>query len=324
MKQSRRQFLKLGTAAGFAATTLSAWALDYPVRSIRIVVGFPPGGGADLTARLIGQWLSERLRQPVIVENRPGAATNIATETVVRAPPDGYTLLDVTVTNAINASLNQKLNFDFVRDIAPVAGIMRVPNVAVVNAALPVTTIPELIAHAKANPGKINMASGGNGTSSHMAGELFEMMAGVDFLHVPYRGAAPAVNALLGRQVDVMFETMPATIAHVTAGTLRALAVTTAARSAALPEIPTVSEFVPGYEVSTWYGLGAPRSTPIEIVGELNKEIGAGLIEPTLKARFAELGATALPGSPADFGQFIAADIDKWAKVAKFAGLTPA
>jgi tripartite-type tricarboxylate transporter receptor subunit TctC len=322
MKLPRRQFLKLAIAAGLPPGASAAWALDYPVRPIRIVVGFPPGGGADLAARLMGQWLSERLRQPVVVENRPGAATNIATETVVRALPDGYTLLDVTATNAINASLYKKLNFNFARDVAPVAGIMRVPNVMVVNRSLPVTTVLEFIAYAKANSGKIAMASGGNGTSSHMAGELFKMMAGVDLLHVPYRGAAPAVTALLGGQVQVMFETMPATIEYVRAGTLRALAVTTATSSEALPGVPTLGAFVPGYEVSTWYGLGAPGSTPSGIIEALNREIDASLTDPTIKARLTELGATAISGSPEDFRKFIATEIDKWAKVVAFAGLT--
>ena len=279
MKLRRRQFLKAAIAAAFPAAACPAQALDYPTRPIRIIVGFPPGGGADLAARLVGQWLSESLGQPVVIENRPGAATSIATEMVVRAPPDGYTLLQVTVTNAINASLQQTRNFDFVRDIAPVASIMRVPNVMVVNQSLPVATVPEFIAYAKAHPGKINMASGGNGTSSHMAGELFKMMAGIDIVHVPYHGAAPAVTALLGGQVQVLFETMPATINHIKAGTLRALAVTTAGRSAALPGVPAVGQFVPGYEVSTWYGLSAPKNTPTGIIGKLNNEVDAGLID---------------------------------------------
>lgn len=323
MNLPRRQLLKLAIAAASSTAGPCAWAVDFATRPIRIVVGFPAGGGADITARIMGQWLSERLRQPVVIENRPGAATNIATETVVRASPDGYTLLLVTVTNAINATLYRRLNFDFAREIAPVAGIMRVPNVMVVNRSLPVATVSDFIAYAKANPSKINMASGGTGTSSHMAGELFKMMAGVALVHVPYHGAAPAVTALLGGHVDVIFETMPATIDHVRAGTLRALAVTTAARSEALPGVPTVGEFVPGYEVSTWYGLGAPRDTPVEITDKLNREVDAGLIDSKIKVRFAELGATALTGSSDDFGKFVATEIDKWARVVKFADLTP-
>ena len=296
MKLRRRQFLKAAIAAAFPDGACPAQALDYPTRPIRIIVGFPPGGGADLAARLVGQWLSESLGQPVVIENRPGAATSIATEMVVRAPPDGYTLLQVTVTNAINASLQQTHNFDFVRDIAPVASIMRVPNVMVVNQSLPVATVPEFIAYAKAHPAKINMASGGNGTSSHMAGELFKMMAGIDIVHVPYHGAAPAVTALLGGQVQVLFETMPATINHIKAGTLRALAVTTAGRSAALPGVPAVGQFVPGYEVSTWYGLSAPKNTPTGIIGKLNNEVDAGLIDQKVEVSARRTRRHSAPG----------------------------
>ena len=276
MKLPRRQFLHLAAgAAALPAVSRIAWAQAYPTRPVRIIVGFAAGGAADIIARLIGQWLSERLGQPFVIENRPGAGSNIATEAVVRAPPDGYTLLLVGTANAINATLYDKLNFNFIRDIAPVAGIIRVPNVMVVNPSVPAKTVPEFIAYAKANPGKINMASGGIGTAAHVSGELFKMMAGVDMVHVPYRGAAPALTDLLGGQVQVMFASMPSSIEHIRAGKLRALAVTTATRSEALPDIPTVGEFVPGYEASAWYGVGAPKDTPAEIVDKLNKEINA-------------------------------------------------
>ena len=281
---------------------------------------FAPGGGADIIARLIGQWLSERLGQPFIIENRPGAGSNIATEAVVHAPADGYTLLLVSPANAINATLYDKLNFNFIRDIAPVAGIIRVPNVMVVNPSVPAKTVPEFIAYAKANPGKLNMASAGIGTAPHVAGELFKMMAGVDMVHVPYRGDGPALTDLIGGQVQVMFAAMPSSIEYIRAGKLRALAVTTATRSEALPDIPTVGDFVPGYEASGWYGIGAPKNTPAEIIDKLNKEINAGLADPKIKARLADLGGTVLPGSPADFGKLIADETEKWAKVIKFAG----
>jgi tripartite-type tricarboxylate transporter receptor subunit TctC len=288
---------------------------------VRILVGFAPGGGVDIIARLMGQWLSERLGQPFLIENRPGAGSNIPTEAVVRAPADGYTLLLATAANAVNATLYDKLNFNFIRDIAPVAGIMRVPNVMVVNPSVPAKTIPEFIAYAKANPGKINMASGGVGGSSHVSGELFNMMAGVNMIHVPYRGVAPALTDLLGGQVQVTFATMPSSIAYIRAGKLRPLAVTTTTRSDELPEVSTVNDFVPGYEASTWYGVGVPSGTPAEIIGKLNKEINSALADPTFKARLADVGGSALSGSPADFGKLIADEIEKWAKVIRAANI---
>jgi tripartite-type tricarboxylate transporter receptor subunit TctC len=324
LKLSRRKFLRL--AAGVAALPLMsrlAWAQAYPTRPVRIVVGFPPGGGNDIVARLIGQWLSERHGQPFVIENRPGAATNIATEVVVRAPADGYTLLFVGSSSAINATLYERLNFNFIRDIAPVASIIHVPNALAVNPSFAVKSIPDLIAHSKASPGKINMASPGVGTGPHLSGELFKMMAGVELVHVPYRGAAPAVTDLLGGQVQMMAGTVPASIEYFRSGQLRALAVTTAARAEALPDIPTVGDFVPGYEASTWYGIGAPKNTPAEIVNKLNKDINAGLADPKMKARLADLGGTVLSGSPADFGKLIAEETEKWAKVVKFSGAKP-
>jgi tripartite-type tricarboxylate transporter receptor subunit TctC len=290
---------------------------------VRIVVGFPAGGGADITARLMGQWLSERLGQPFIIENRPGAATNIATEAVVRAAADGYTLLLVHSSNAMNATLYEKLNFNFIRDIAPVASIIVVPNVMLVHPSVPAKTVAEFIAYAKANPGKINFASGGIGGPSHLAGELFKAMAGVNLVHVPYRGGGPAVNDLLGGQVQVYFASTPASIEYIKAGTLRALAVASATRSEMLPDIPTVGEFVPGYEAPTWYGLGAPKNTPAEIVDKLNNEINAGLADPKLRVRLADLGGTVMMGSPADFGKLIADDTEKWAKVIRSANIKP-
>ena len=296
-----------------------------PIRRGRCasIVGFAAGGAPDILARLMGQWLSERLGQPFVIENRPGAGSNIATEAVVRAPPDGYTLLLVSPANAINATLYDKLNFNFIRDIAPVAGIIREPHVMVVNPSVPAKTVPEFIAYAKANPGKLNMASAGNGTAAHVAGELFKMMTGVDMVHVPYRGAAPALTDLLGGQVQVMFAAMPASIEYIRAGKLRALAVTTATRSEALPDIPTVGEFVPGYEASAWFGVGAPKNTPAEIIDKLNKEINAALADPKIKARLADLGGTVLPGSPADFGKLIADETEKWGKVIRAANIKP-
>jgi tripartite-type tricarboxylate transporter receptor subunit TctC len=287
---------------------------------VRIVVGFPPAGGADIFARLMGQWLSERLGQQFIIENRPGAASNIATEAVVRAPADGYTLLLITNPNVINATLYDKLHYNFIRDIMPVAGIDRVPNVMETHPSVPAKTVPEFIAYAKANPGKINMGSGGNGTSQHVAGELFKMMTGVNLVHVPYRGAGPALVDLLAGQVQIMFDTVSGSIGHITAGKLRALAVTTAARSEALPDIPTISDFVPGYEASTFHGMGAPRNTPTEVVDKLNKEINAGLTDPAIKARIAELGSVPMPMTPVDFAKFIAEETEKWGKVVKFSG----
>ena len=271
----------------------------------------------------MGQWLSERLGHPFLIENRPGGGGNIGTEAVVRAPADGYTLLLVGPPHAINATLYDKLNFNFIRDIAPVAGIMSVANVMVVTPSVPAKTVPEFITYAKANPGKINMASSGNGSSAHVAGELFKMMTGVDMVHVPYRGNAPALTDLLGGQVQVYFVTTPASIEYIKAGTLRPLAVTTATRLDALPDVPTVGEFVPGYEASAWYGVGAPKNTPGEIIDRLNKEINAGLADPKMKVRLAELGGTVLPGSPADFGRLIAEETEKWAKVVKFSGARP-
>ena len=322
MNLGRRRFLQLVVgAAALPTVSRIARAQAYPTRPVRIIVGFAPGGASDIIARLMGQWLSERLGQPFVIENRPGAGTNIATEAVVRAPADGYTLLMVGTSQAINATLSDKLNFHFIRDITPVAGILVGPNVIVVNPSVPATTVPEFIAYAKANAGKLSMASGGIGSLGHMSGELFKMMTGVNMVHVPYRGAAPTLTDLLAGQVQIYFSPMPAAIEYIRAGKLRALAVTTAARSEALPDIATVAEFVPGYEASVWQGIGAPKATPAEIVEKLNREINAGLAEPRMKARLADLGGTVLPGSPSDFGKFLADETEKWAKVIKFAGL---
>jgi tripartite-type tricarboxylate transporter receptor subunit TctC len=324
VKLPRRTFLHLvAGAAALPAVSRIAWAQAYPSRPVRIIVGFAAGGGVDIAARLIGQWLSERLFQQFIVENRPGAGTNIATETVARAPADGYTLLLVNPANAVNATLYDKLNFNFMNDFAPVAGIMRVPNIMQVNPSVPAKTVPEFIAYAKANPGKVNMASGGIGGGDHMAVELFKMMTDLVMIHVPYRGAAPALTDLIGGQVQVMFASLPASIEYIRAGKLRALAVTTATRSEVLPDIPAVSELVPGYEASNWYGVGVPKNTPVEIVEKLNREIKAAFVDPRMKARFADLGGTSLAGSPADFGKLIADETEKWGKVVKFAGLKP-
>jgi tripartite-type tricarboxylate transporter receptor subunit TctC len=339
MNLSRRRLLHL--AAGVAALPAAspiAWAQTspaqtspaqtaaaqtYPARPVHVIVGFAAGGGVDITARLIGQWLSERLGQSFITENRAGAGGNIGTEVVVNAPPDGYTLLLATVPNAVNATLYDKLNFNFVRDIAPVAGVVRVPQVILVNPSVPAKTVLELIDYAKANPGKVNMASAGNGSAPHMAGELFNVMAGVDMVHVPYRGQGPALTDLLGGQVQVLFATTPGTTEYVRTGRLRALAVTTAARAQVLPDLPTVGDFVPGYEASQWYGVGAPRQTPAAIVDKLNAEINAALADPGMKARFADIGGEALTGSPADFGKLIATETEKWGKVVRAANLTP-
>ena len=324
MNLPRRRFLQWAAgAAGFPALPRTAQAQAYPSRPVRIVVGFTAGGGADIFARLIGQWLQERLGQPFVIENRPGAATNIAIEAVVRAPADGYTLATVTSTNAINATLYDKLNFNFIRDIAAVGSIGLVPNIMEVNPSVIAKTVPEFIAHAKANPGKINYASAGSGTPSHLAGELFKMMAGVDIQHVPYRGAAPALTDLLGGQVQVAFSPMPGSIEYIRTGKLRALAVTTAKRSEALPNVPTVADFLPGYEASTWYGFGAPKSTPPEIIEKLNREINAGLADLTIKSRLADLGGVVLPGPPADFGKLIGDETEKWGKVVKLSGARP-
>jgi tripartite-type tricarboxylate transporter receptor subunit TctC len=316
MKLPRRSFLHLGAgAAALSTVSRIAMAQAYPTRPVRIIVGFPAGGGADIVARLIGQWLSERLGQQFIIENRPGAGSNIATEAVVRAAADGYTLLLVHASNAFNATLYDKLNFNFIRDIAPVAGIIVVPNVMVVHPSVPAKTIPELIAYAKANPGKINIASGPIGGPGHVAAELFKMMTGADMLLVSYRGGGPALTDLIAGQVQVMFPTTAASIEYVRAGRLRVLAVTAATRSEALPDIPTVGEFVPGYEASYWIGIGAPKATPAEIVDKLNAEINAALADPKMKSRLADLGGTVLPGSPAAFGKLIAEETEKWGNV---------
>jgi tripartite-type tricarboxylate transporter receptor subunit TctC len=324
MKLPRRKFLHLAAGATALPTVARiAWAQAYPTRPVRLIVPIAPAGAADITARLIGQWLSERLGQPFIIESRPGAATNFATEAVVRAAADGYTLLLVHSSNAMNATLYEKLNFNFIRDIAPVASIIVVPNVMLVHPSVPAKTVAEFIAYAKASPGKINFASGGIGGPSHLAGELFKAMAGVNLVHVPYRGGGPAVNDLLGGQVQVYFASTPASIEYIKAGTLRALAVASATRSEMLPDIPTVGEFVPGYEAPTWYGLGAPKNTPAEIVDKLNNEINAGLADPKLRVRLADLGGTVMMGSPADFGKLIADDTEKWAKVIRSANIKP-
>ena len=300
MKLPRRQFLHLAAgAAALPAVSRVTWAQAYPSRPVRIVVGAPPGGGHDIIARLMGQWLSQRLGQPFVIDNRPGGSENIATEAVVRSSPDGYTILLVTGTNAINATLYEKLSFNFNRDIASVAGIARVPELMVANLSVPAKTVPEFIAYAKANPGKLNMASGGIGTPSHMAGELFKMMTGVDMVHVPYRGVAPALTDLISGQVQVMFSASTSSIGHIRAGRLRALAVTTATRSEALSDIPTMGEFLPRYEASNWYGIGAPRNTPVEVIDKLNKEINAVLADPTMQARIANFGYTAFATSSA-------------------------
>jgi tripartite-type tricarboxylate transporter receptor subunit TctC len=317
----RRRFLHLAAGAvALPAVPQVATAQTYPSRAVRLIVGFPAGGPTDITARVMAQWLSERLGQQVVVDNRAGAGSNIATEGVVNAPPDGYTLLLVGATNAINVTLYDKLNFNFVRDIAPVAGIIRVPLIMEVHPSFPASTVAEFIAYAKAHPGKINMGSGGIGTTLHVSGELFKMMTGVDMLHVPYRGAGPMLTDLLGGQVQVGFDPMPSSIGYVKAGRLRPLAVTTATRSEALPEVPSVGDVLPGYEASTWYGVGAPKNTPAEIIDKLNKEINAGLADPKLRARLTELGGMMLTGSPAEFGSFIADETQKWAKVVKFSG----
>jgi tripartite-type tricarboxylate transporter receptor subunit TctC len=322
MKLPRRQFLHLAAgAAALPAFSRSAWAQAYPSRPVRIIVGFAPGGAYDIIARLIGQWLSERLGQPFVIENRPGAGSNIATEAAVRTSPDGYTLLLVGLTNAINATLYDKLNFNFIRDVAPVAGILRGPYVVVVNPSVPAKSVPEFIAYAKANPGKINMASPGTGTGPHVAGELFKMMAGVNLVHVPFGGSGPALTALLGRQVEVSIASVPSSIEYIRTSKLHGLAVTSAMRAEALPDVPSVGEFVTGYEVSAWYGMGAPRGTPVYIIDRLNQEVNAGLADPKLKARLADVGGTVFELSPADFAKFIADETEKWAKVIKFAGI---
>ena len=322
MKLPRRTFLQLaaGTAA-LPAVSRVARAQTYPTRPVRIIVGFPAGGATDILARLTGQWLSERLGQQFIIENRAGAGGNIGTEAVVKAPPDGYTLLQVATPNGLNAALYTNLNFNFVRDIAPVIGIMRTSYVIVVHPSVPATTVPEFIAYAKANAGKVNMASAGNGTPQHIFGELFKMMAGVDLTHVPYRGGAPATTDLIGGQVQVIFSPLPESIEHIKAGKLRPLAVTTVTRLDVLPNIPTVGDFLPGYEGTGWLGVGAPKNTPAEIIDKLNKEINAGLADPKIVSRIAELGGAVLGGSPTAFGKIVSGDIEKWAKVIRSAGI---
>ena len=321
MNLPRRKFLHLIVgAATLPAVARLASAQAYPTRPVRIIVGYPAGGGTDIVARLIAHWLSERLGQ-FVIENRPGAASNIGTEVVVRAPADGYTLLMFGAPAAINATLYEKLNFNFIRDIAPIASIMRVPNVMEINPSVPARTVPEFIAYAKANPGKISMASAGNGSTPHVAGELFKMMTGVNMIHIPYRGGAPALTDLLGGQVQVYFDTMTASIEYIKTGKVRLLALTSAVRSELLPDIPTVADFVPGYEASQWYGVGAPRNTPGEVVAKLNQEINAALADRTMKARLADLGGTVLGGTPAEFGKLIADETEKWSKVIKFANI---
>ncbi len=323
MKLPRRKFLHLAAGAtALPAMSRFAWAQTYPTRTVRWIVGAAAGSAPDILARLMSQWLSERLGQQFVIETRPGAGGNVGVEVVVRAPADGYTLLLVAPNSAISAALYDKLPYDFMRDIAPVAGIIQVPNVMVVHSSVPAKTVPEFIAYAKSNPGRLNIASPGNGTVPHLAGELFNMMAGVNMVHVPYRGGAPAFTDLLGGQVQVMISSVLA-IEHIRAGRLRALAVTTARRSELLSDIPTLGEFLPGYEASSWFGVGVPKGTPAEIVEELNREINAGLADPNVNARLTDLSGTVLPGSPADFGKLVADETEKWAKVIKFANIKP-
>ena len=323
MKRPRRNFLHLAAGvAALPAVLQIAKAQSYPSRPVHLISGFPAGGPSDLIARLIGQWLSERLGQPFIIENRPGAGGNIATEVVVQSPPDGYTLLMVATPNAINATLYERLKFNFIRDIAPVVAIAQVPNVMLVNPSVPAKTVPEFIAYAKANPGKLTMASPGIGTPGHIAGELFKLMAGLNMLHVPYRGAAPAVIDLISGQVQVFFPNLPTMTQYIRTGTLRALAVTSATRAEVLPDVPTMGEFLAGFEASAWYGIGTPKNTPAEIVNKLNVEINAGLADAKLRARLSEVGGgTILAGSPADFGKLIADETEKWGKVIRTANI---
>jgi len=324
VKFPRRQILHLLTGAiAVSAAPRFAAAQAYPTRPVRLIVGFAAGGSTDISARLIAQWLTERLGQAFVVENRPGAGSNIAAEAVVNAPADGYTLLVGATANAINATLYDKLNFNFMRDTTPVAGIIRVPNVMEVNLSVPAGSVPEFITYAKANSGKISMASGGVGASSHMSGELFKFMTGINMVHVPYRGVAPALADLIGAQVQVLFDTMPNTIEYIKAGKLRALAVTTTTRNAATPDLPTVAEFLPGYESSAWYGVSAPKGTPADIVEKLNNEINAGLSDSKLGARLADLGGILMRGSPGDFGKLVAEETEKWAKVIRAANIKP-
>ncbi len=321
MRISRRQYLSLAAGlAGLPVFARTASAQAYPARPVRIVVGFAPGGAADITARLIAQWLTDQLGQQFLVENRPGAGTNIGTEAVAKAAPDGYTLLLVSVANTVNATLYEKLNFDFLRDIAPVAGLVRGPLVMDLALSVPAKTVPEFMAYAKANPGKINMASAGNGTPGHMAGELFKLSTGLDLVHVPYRGAAPALTDVLAGQVQLLFDNLPTSLEHIRAGKVRALAVTTAERSPAVPDLPTVAEFVPGYEVSSWFGLGAPRNTPAAVIDKLNSTINDGLADTKLQARIAEMASVPMRLSPAQFATLIVAETAKWARVVKQSG----
>jgi tripartite-type tricarboxylate transporter receptor subunit TctC len=318
----RREFIALlGGAAVLPVVSQMATAQAYPSRPVHLMVGFAAGGGYDIVARLIGQWLSERLGQPFVIENRPGAGTNIATEAVVRARPDGYTLLLIGSTNAINATFYQKLNFNFIGDIAPVSSITQQPQAMLASPSFPAKTIPELIEHAKANPGKVTMSSPGVGSISHLAGELFKMRAGINLVHVPFGGNSPAMTALLGGQVDVSVASLPSSIEYMRTGKLRGLGVTTAMRAEALPDVPSIGEFVTGYDVTAWYGVGAPKSTPVDIIDKLNKEISAGLADPKLKARLADLGGTPFVMSPADFGEFIAQETEKWGTVIRAANL---
>jgi tripartite-type tricarboxylate transporter receptor subunit TctC len=322
MKLPRRKFLHLAAgAAALPALPRVASALDYPTRPVHLLVGFAAGGPLDTSARLIGQWLSERLGQPFVIENRPGAGSNLATEIVARAPPDGYTLLEASAANAWNAALYDNLSFNFIRDIALVAGVRRAPGVMEVNPSVPVRTVPEFIAYAKANPGKINMATGGAGSAPHLYGELFKMMAAVDLVTVNYRGSAPALPDLIAGQVQVMFDVVISSIGHIRAGKLRPLGVTTTTRLEVLPDVPPISDFLPGYEASSWDGIGAPANTPLEIVGILNKQVNAALADPTFKARLADLGAEPFAGSPAEFGKFIVDYTEKWGKVIRAAGI---
>jgi len=320
----RRQLLRLGALAAAAPmASRIAKAQAYPTRPVRLIVGFAPSGGNDIVARLIAQWLTERLGQSFVVDNRPGGGSNIATAAVVNAAPDGYTLLLVSAANAINASLFDKLNFNFIQDIGAVAGVMRVPSVILLHPSVQVKTVPELIAYAKQNAGKLSMASGGTGTTTHLAGELLKMMAGIDMIHVPYRGTGPAITDLLGGQVQVMFGSAPSSVQYIRSGQLHALAVTSEKRLEALPEIPTVGESIPGYEATQWYGIGGPKTTPAPIVELLNREINAALADPKMKAKLLDLGGTVLPGSAAEFAQLIADETEKWSKVVKFANAKP-
>jgi len=324
MRLPRRKFLHLAAGAvALPAVSRTASAQAYPSRPIRVIVGYTPAGSADITARLMGQWMSERLGQTVVIENRPGAGTNLATESVIRAPADGYTLLLVAPANAINASLFEKLNHNYAKDIAPVAGINRFANVMEVHPSVPAKTVPEFIAYAKANPGKLSMASSGAGSTIHLSGELFKMLTGIQMTHVPYRGSAPALTDMISGQVQVMFDNIPSSIQHIRAGKLRPLAVTGTTRSDLLPEIPTVADYLPGYEASAWYGFGAPRGTPPEIIEKLNKTVNEILADPAVKAKFTEMGATLIVSSPADFAKYVAAETEKWGKVVKFSGAKP-